>query len=239
MSRIYGEYVTIDSLKVKNFFENRFCAENPLASVMLRANPSDNIAEIRNSNETLLLKGFLQNRDNLHILDLGCGTGRWAINIEEKISSYTGIDFCKNYIVLAKVFFKRKKNYSFYEGSILNPSEEILSKNYNLIIINGTCMYMNDDDILTVFKYIKKISSTETVIFFRESISTIGKRMSLKDYYSEELNTEYNAIYRTPEEYENKFFTLLQGKSIRMTGYLLNEETGVRPETNQKYWIIQ
>lgn len=40
-------------------------------------------------------------------------------------------------------------------------------------------------------------------IYLRESISVMGQRLTLSNFYSEELQSEYCAIYRTPEEYLN------------------------------------
>ena len=76
MARIYGKNVAIDSRQVNQFFENRFCKENPLASVMLRPDQGDDIADRRNTNENALVHGFLKNRTSdtkLRVLDMGCG----------------------------------------------------------------------------------------------------------------------------------------------------------------------
>ena len=43
--RIYGKKEDINSEKVKIFYEKRFTSENPLASVMVRGDSNDNVAE--------------------------------------------------------------------------------------------------------------------------------------------------------------------------------------------------
>ena len=108
-----------------------------------------------------------------------------------------------------------------------------------MIIINGLCVYLNDDDVETLFDLIAPTLARDGMIYFRESVSTTGERLTLKEFFSEELHTDYNAIYRTPEEYERILAVKLPDIICKSTAYLLDESTGVRPETNQKYWLLQ
>ena len=242
MARIYGKNVAIDSRQVNQFFENRFCKENPLASVMLRPDQGDDIADRRNTNENALVHGFLKNRTSdteLRVLDMGCGMGRWIQNLNGCISSYVGVDFAENYIAAAREIYAARQECSFFHCSVTSPESAILKRQYDLIIINGLCVYLNDDDVETLFDLIAPTLARDGMIYFRESVSTTGERLTLKEFFSEELHADYNAIYRTPEEYERILAAKLPDIICKSTAYLLDESTGVRPETNQKYWLLQ
>ena len=238
-SRIYGDKISIDPNQVNQFFEKRFYKDNPLASVMVRPGPDDGVAQKRNANETALVENFLQNREHLRVLDLGCGTGRWANNLGHKFSSYTGVDFTKSYIEAAKEIYAENKNYSFFNCSVTDIDHSIMSQEYDIVIINGLCVYLNDADVDFVFGYIDQLLTCGGLLYFRESVSIIQDRLTLKDYFSDELSTEYNAIYRTPDEYEAVLKNKLPNCAVSHSGYLLDESTGARAETNQKYWLLK
>lgn len=66
--------------------------------------------------------------------------------------------------------------------------------------------------------------------------------MTLKDFYSEELRDDYNAIYRTRDElleiFEDTLFE--NGFSVEQEGYLFEEpELNNRKETSQYYFILK
>lgn len=238
-SRIYGDKVDIDSEKVHTFFEKRFCRENPLASVMVRASADDCIADKRNDNEKRLLKNLVDFSEPKKVLDIGCGCGRWAENLQKMLFCYDGVDFTENYVEAAKELFKHNDNIHFYQMSATELNMNILRDDYDIVILNGLCMYLNDDALKGVFVSLKSLLARDGKVYLRESVSTIGRRLTLKDFPSEELKTDYNAIYRTPEEYEQLFQEVFPEASIRNSGFLLDKETGAREETNQKYWLLQ
>lgn len=234
--RIYDKKEDIDSQKVQRFFENRFCKENPLASVMVRGDSSDDVAVIRNEREKSLLLKLINFSEPLSILDIGCGCGRWCENLKSCIKYYDGIDFCEQYIVAASEYYKNDDNINFYRMNVANLDTAKLKCSYDLTILNGICMYLNDVDLKRLFLTLTQYIDNFGKIYLRESVSTIENRLTLKDFYSEELTCEYSAIYRTPIEYES--LILCSNLKILSSGFLLDDITGQRKETNQKYWLL-
>ena len=79
------------------------------------------------------------------------------------------------------------------------------------------------------------------IICIREPIGII-ERLTLKDFYSEELQDNYNAIYRNRLELQNFFekTLLAKGFRIREEGFLFEEDTlNNRKETAQYYFIFE
>ncbi len=237
-SRIYDKQVEIDDKKVNLFFNQRFYGENPLASVMLRPKDGDCIAEKRNENEKNLLSGFLSDKQKISVLDLGCGIGRWASNLYSQISMYIGLDFTKKYIDFAKKHFSNE-NYIFFNCSVINPHPDIFKYRYDLVIINGLCVYLNDKDIEYVFEYVNSLLKFDGVLYCRETVSTIGQRITLKEFFSQELQAVYNAVYRIPDEYLYFFRSKIPNKKVSHSAFLLDDDTGARPETNQMFWFLE
>lgn len=112
---------------------------------------------------------------------------------------------------------------------------------YNRILIVGILIYLNDVDMADSLRQIEKVCETKSVICIREPIA-IEERLTLKDFFSEELNDYYNAIYRTRDELMvsiNEMF-LNKGFRIKEEGFLFDDDAlNNRKETAQYYYILE
>lgn len=240
MSRIYGETADINHEKIRDFFEKRFDKDHPLSSVMLR-NSEDHIAEKRDQNEQHLMNRLLSDVSQpLSILDIGCGMGRWAANLHDRIALYDGVDFTTSYVEASNQLFKDYPTIRFYQGLASEVDQQPLqAASYDLIIVAGLLIYMNDSDVVKLVDIINKLLAKDGRLYIRESISVIDQRLTLKDFHSEELNADYNAIYRTSEDYEKIFDTHLHHLKLQSTGLMLDKTLGAREETNQRHWFFK
>ena len=199
MSRLYGEKESIDCEKVKDFFDNRASkeVENILSITMYQ---DSDVVEKRHKDESKIV---LEKLDvtNKKILEIGCGVGRWAEVFEDKCDSYLEIDYSKNLIEIANKTYDYDNCY-FQEMSAtdLKIDELKLSPPFDIILIIGVLIYLNDEDIKQMMEEINKVSDENTIVYVRETISYMDTRLTLKDFYSEDLDEEYNAIYRTENE---------------------------------------
>ena len=96
-------------------------------------------------------------------------------------------------------------------------------------------MYINDSDIMRILKSFSGISPE--YIYIQESISLMEGRLTLNNFESKELKTNYSAIYRTKAEYEEYYRQA--GFRILKTDLLLDDEIGGRKETNAQYWLLR
>ena len=200
--RIYNDKENIDTKGVQNFYEQRAKNEKSLKAVLLNELLPSNAAVIRNKTEFENLKRYLGDRQ-YNVLDIGCGMGRWAENLQDKyIISYDGIDFSQNFIENAKTKFKDDKRIAFYQMSATKLDKKQLKDKYDLIIITGVCMYINDEDLSLLFVSIDELLKDGGILYIQESVSVLDERLTLKDFYSNELQCNYSAIYRTINEYD-------------------------------------
>ena len=235
-TRIYGDTADINDQKVKSFFNKRATLNN-LNAVLLGNQKDSEHSDLRNEKEYSLLKYYFNDLKNFSVLDIGCGMGRWANNLKDEIKLYHGIDFSENFITSNKKRFKSYENINFMVMSATNIDLSKLNITYDLIIISGVLMYINDKQINGIFNNIKKLNPR--YIYLQESISILNDGLTLKDFYSKELDTQYNAIYRTKEEYEFYVQNILSEYEIQDSSLLLDKETGAREETNAQYWFIK
>ena len=234
-TRIYKDKININSNDTKLFWLNRAKQAINLASVLLGADKGSKAQLKRNLKEKEILISLINNKKDLKILDIGCGIGRWADNLIDNIYSYIGIDYSKGFIEYANEKYKSNDNIKFYEMSLLNISDDLLSKKFDLIICSGVLMYINDDNLSTVLMNIKKMLGG--YFYIQESISIMDKRLTLNNSKSEALKTNYSAIYRMSSEYE-KIFKDLKFNIID-TKLLLDDKTGARKETSARYWFLR
>lgn len=243
--RIIEEVVDIDYNQTKRFFEKRadkYSDDNPYSVTMYQDHNKELVRE-RNRKETEKLIPLLNlNADSL-VLDVACGIGRWADVMPDYIKEYCGVDFSRELVEIARKR-NRKDNFSFWEGAA-NEIEQIaiktLGREYNRILMVGILMYLNDRELADTLGQVERISQDHTVICIREPIG-ISKRLTLKDFFSEELEDNYNAIYRTRQElrtFIDRAF-LQKGFIVNQEGFVFDEDAlNNRKETRQYFYILE
>jgi ubiquinone/menaquinone biosynthesis C-methylase UbiE len=240
-NRIYGSNINISSTNVNEFWKHRSRDEG-LQSVLLGKSCNNVEQNHRNEVEKKLLLSLLEKHskfsNKLSVLDLGCGIGRWYVNLKDHVEYYTGIDASFNFIKESKDHFKNEKNCNFCQCNLENLKSSSFKNKYDLVIITGVLMYINDNFIGKILSELLDIVKTSGAFYIQESVSTLSERLTLDKFYSSDLNCDYSAIYRTENEYKTFFKTFLNKFSISDEGILLDESSGARAETNAMYWYV-
>ena len=243
--RVTEKVTDIDYGETKQFFKNRagkFRKDNPYSVTMYQDNNKELVQE-RNKKEIERLLPLLGVDETSKVLDIACGIGRWADALPESIAEYCGVDFSKELIDIAKQR-NSKEQFVFLEGASYEI-EEVLRREkkekYNTVLMIGILMYLNDKDLLSTLEQVEKICENKTTICIREPIG-IQERLTLKDFFSEELKDNYNAIYRSRKElmvfFEKAF--IAHGFHIEEEGFLFEEDAlNNRKETAQYYYILR
>ena len=242
--RIKSEKKNISYQATHEFFYKRakkFNEDNPYCVTMYQDNHPE-IVQARNEKEIERILPLLCLDKESKVLDVACGVGRWSDAITTEIAEYCGIDFCKEFIDIA---IKRndRENSFFFEGAS-NEIEDVLKKNnkgrYNVVLLIGILMYLNDGDIVSCLEQVERVCEEHAIICIREPIG-IENRLTLKEYYSEELKDNYNAIYRSKEELNCFLEKTLFNKGFRIAKeeFLFEGELNNRKETAQYYYILK
>lgn len=243
--RIEKDKADIDYNETRSFFENRaknFKKDNPYSVTMYQDNNKE-LVEGRNKKEIEKLRPFLKLSTQSKVLDIACGIGRWADALPQEIEAYCGVDFSKELIDIAKGRNK-KERFSFFTGAA-NEVEAVLKENeqdgFNTVLMMGILIYLNDKDMEESLAQIERCCGEHAIICMREPIG-VADRLTLKTFFSEELNDNYNAIYRTRTELQEaleKGF-LEKGFHISKEGFLFEEdELNNRKETMQYYYVLE
>ena len=244
--RIKNIVIDIDYDETKNFFERRmkkYKEDNPYSLTMYQDNHPELVRE-RNAKEVEIIRPLLKIQNSSKVLDIACGIGRWSDAIVDEIDQYCGLDYCESFIQLAKKRNEGLKNRSFFVAKgteILKCINENALGKFNTILMMGFFMYLNDSDLLNVLNQVLEATEEESIICIREPIG-ISERLTLKDFYSNELEDEYNVIYRTRDELYSYFELsfLKKGFEIVREGFLFDDANlNNRKETSQYLFIFE
>ncbi len=109
---------------------------------------------------------FFKNR---HILDLGCGTGKFLHNYYELGAICSGVDIVKNFQ------FQNKKNYELVNSNFQDFLRQN-KKKFDVIFIFEFLEHLSLNEREVLFKYLPKILKTNGMVFLstlnRNKIST-------------------------------------------------------------------
>lgn len=243
--RIKEKIENINYCETKHFFSKRaskFNENNPYSVTMYQDNNVD-LVKARNEAEIKKLLPKISITKESKVLDVACGIGRWADALPDNIIEYCGVDFSCELIEIANRR-NQKSNFFFYEGAA-NEIEHVLRENkkgkYNRFLLIGILMYLNDKDVESVLKQVENNCEEHGIICVREPIG-LTERLTLKDFYSDELQDNYNAIYRNRDEMKINFEKVLfnRGFRIREEGFMFEGDAlNNRKETAQYYFILE
>ena len=236
MVRLYGEKKSINKENVKEFFDKRASKDVDSLMTITSFQEKENLDQ-RQLEESQILEENIQFKGK-KILEIGCGLGRWAEFFHDKCEAYLGIDYAKNLIELAKKNYNYE-NCHFQVMSALDIDIEqlIIKPPFDIIFIAGVLIYLNDEDIPLLINEINNITSEDKLIYIRETISVMDNRLTLKDFYSEELEVDYNAIYRTEDELLAFFEEFNNISNIKKDK--IHETLNKHTETGYKYFILE
>lgn len=236
MSRIYGNIEEIDSEKIKKFFNNRAKKDEEALLVKTEFSDKENVEKRQKEESELLLNKI--DFENKKILEIGCGIGRWAEVFHDKCDSYLGIDYSEDLIEIAKENYNYDNcHFQVLSASQLDTSDLLVSAPFDIVIITGVLIYFNDDTIKKMIKDLNSLCASNKTIYIRETLSFLETRLTLKDFFSENLEADYNAIYRTDDEFLD-FIKGINGNITIETDEIFDELKNFT-ETGYKYFLIK
>ena len=236
MSRIYGNIEEVDSEKIKKFFNNRAKKDEEALLVKTEFSDKENVEKRHKEESELLLNKI--DFENKKILEIGCGTGRWAEVFHDKCDSYLGIDYSEDLIEIAKDNYNYDNcHFQVLSASQLDTADLLVSAPCDIVIITGVLIYFNDDTIKKMIKDLNSLCASNKTIYIRETLSFLETRLTLKDFFSENLEADYNAIYRTDDEFLD-FIKGIDGNITIETDEIFDELKNFT-ETGYKYFLIK
>lgn len=131
------------------------------------------------------------------LLEIGCGAGRWALNLSQLLFHYDGIDISSPSIDFANKLINTRniQNCKFYNCNIKNFNTQI---KYDIIYFSGVTQYIENDELALIIKIVKSLLKPGGIIIDRSTITLEPKtKIGRRD--------NYYCIYRTSDDIKNVF----------------------------------
>jgi cyclopropane fatty-acyl-phospholipid synthase-like methyltransferase len=250
MSRIFSDQKNanpprIDRTKVGDFFverARRIEQVGPVRAVIYQDKHAD-LAERRDAAEKACLLPLLHLNGSQRVLDVGCGTGRWADSLLGQCSAYHGLDFCGDLVDYAKARFGMDSTCRFSVASVDDFSLASLGERqpFDRALCAGVLIYLNDDELLRALRCVADALAPAGRAVFREPVAQ-GQRLTIKDHFSEELEQDYHAIYRTEDEIRSFVAQAMGSQGCRLTDcgdVYADTNLNNRAETRQRWFAVE
>ena len=240
--RVYGEQVNIDTVNTISFYNQRAKTiknrEQEYTTVLLGDRDPEYAVKWDEYEKGFVLPKLMLNRNKV-VLDLGCGMGRLADAVSDKVKEYYGVDFSSEMIAVAKQNV-RNNNCHFYTMSIVDALSDpkITARKYDLVLMAGVSMYINEDELKESYKLLRNLVNKDSLFYFEESVGKV-ERLTLNHIWSEDLQDYYGAIYRTREEYKSLIDEYINGVEYIEEGYMNFLDKEEQSETSHWYALLQ
>ena len=240
--RVYGEKINIDTENTISFYNQRAKTvknrEKEYTTVLLGDQDPEYAVKWDEYEKGFVLPKLMLNRNKV-VLDLGCGMGRLADAVSDKVKEYYGVDFSSEMIAVAKQNV-RNNNCHFYAMSVVDALSDpkITARKYDLVLMAGVSMYINEDELKESYRLLRNLVNKDSLFYFEESVGKI-ERLTLNHIWSEDLQDYYGAIYRTREEYKSLIDECINGAKYIEEGYMNFLDKEEWSETSHWYALFK
>lgn len=238
--RVRGGITDIDYDHTHGFFRARATRTRATVAQTTFQDHDPGLGIRRDEHEEALVLPLLDLAPGRRVLDIGCGSGRWATKLAPHEVRYHGIDFTDEFIVQARADAARGHTFQTLAAPDAAPDALTVAPPFDIVLVVGVLMYLNEDDAEAVVARLPELVADEAVVYLSEPIG-LAERLTLVDVWSDELETEYSAVYRERADYEALIGRYLEpaGFAVAHTGPLYPAELRNRAETRQDFWILR
>ncbi|QGG58087.1 class I SAM-dependent methyltransferase [Paenibacillus sp. B01] len=248
MSRVYDRKIAINENSIQDFYAQRAIKKSSIdvdAPVVLAGDRDKNNIHAWTAFEVEHRLPELQLQPSCKVLEVGCGTGRITKYITSSVDHYVGIDYIEEFIETIKnrEDIQKSENTSFYHASLNDLTTRTLAlpiTRFNRFIISGgVFMYVNDEQVGAAIETISSMLEDDSIIYISEPVA-LQSRLTLDRFYSEDLHSEYSAIYRTEKEYEALFAPFLKrGFKLTCSEEFFHHDIKKQKETKQWLFVLK
>jgi len=224
----------IDSVQVKKFWDAQAKKADQLKLEGIASLEEDaQLLEMKVSLEQTKIMSMINLAPaSSYVLDLGAGTGQWALRFANLASHVVAVEYSSGMLAHA-IEAARVANVENISFEHCRAQDYDTKQLFDLIWISGLLIYLEDDECDTLIKNCSAMMVKGGQLILRDGTGT-KRRHEIRNQYSEALNTSYSATYRTAEVYLSLFerhgFRVVEHSDMFPEGSQLNkwDETRLR-----------
>ncbi len=193
---------------MNDFWENQPLKKHSFIHSVSNLSINKTFSKEKSNNEMQKIQDLLfsDNRIYSSCIEIGAGSCQWTYILSKISKKVLATDTSKGMLDIGKehMINKNPKNkIDFFYGDICDKKNPPNSP-YDLVFISGLILYLSKDQFNKLTKFISKHTKSSTNLVLREPVG-IKKEFVLDNVYSEELKTNYSAIYRTEKSIIDAF----------------------------------
>lgn len=245
--RVVGETVELDYGATARFFEGRGQRLEQVGalSAVLYQDRQPELAQRRSAHEMGRIEPLVVGqRRELAVLDVGCGTGRWAERLAPHCARYVGIDFCEAFLESSRALvagLEQPARFRFQRVDLSQPMPQTLAADrFDAILMAGVLIYLNDDDARRVLDTLAGMLAPQGRLYLREPLG-VHERLTLKEHFSDDLSAHYSSVYRARSQFDGWVSDCAGRHGLRVLAgdALYPAELDNRAETRQFFTLLQ
>ena len=188
---------------MKDFWEKQSLKKVEFIHSISNLSKDQTFSKEKSKKEILQIENYLNKTNKIFnsCIEIGAGTCQWIPLLKKFSKSVLATDTCISMLKKGKEYIEEKynsKGISFFWGDILHEKKPQKSP-YDLFFISGLILYLDEKNFFDLLNFINNNASEDAIILMREPVA-INKRYILDNVFSEELQMNYSAIYRTEKE---------------------------------------
>ncbi len=195
----------LDKEKIRKFWDAQAQKSNITHESISNLEENPCLAELKAQAEISKIMPLANNvlSANSSLLDLGGGSGQWAMRFSRLVKSVTLVEFSQGMLDLAKKLSLDENidNIHFVHSEAQDFFSDDL---FDVIWISGLLIYLEDDELEKLLTNSYNMLQTNGVILLRDGTG-IGNSHRIENIYSESLKQNYSAFYRTASDYIQLF----------------------------------
>ena len=212
---------------MNNFWDNQPLNKKNFIHSISNLSYDKKFSEEKSHSEKDIITNLLNSKNKKFnsCIEIGAGTCQWSYILSKISKSLLATDTSKGMIELGQKYLSDnypKINIKFFIGDICKEIKPINSP-YDLVFISGLILYLNQNQFSKMLKFINNHTTNNATLILREPVG-INKEYVLENVYSEELKTNYSAVYRT----ENKIIN-----SFRSNDFILETNEWLHPDNSK------
>ena len=192
--------ISLNSADIRHFWEER--AKRYQQQELINVSNLESNAELareKHRQEHKVLMDYMRPKPGQQILDLGAGHCAWSSVFARIVAHVDAVEYSAGMIGLARRNIEAEglKNITLHHGAAQDFNSD---RRYDIVLLSGLAIYLNNDELATLLRRIQGYLKPGGRVILRDST---GKEapLTIRNRYSEELDANYSAHYRTSEQY--------------------------------------
>lgn len=194
----------IDKKYVADFWESHAKSfKHKYKSGLSNLETDPNLAEKKNNIEREVLSSYISKNTDGTFLDFGAGHGEWSIFFHKMFKKVTAYE---QSVSMYDIFIRNVAKSNITNIEIIQKDVSKIKKieSFSVALLSGILIYLPDHDVENILKLLFQASNSGSIIILRDGTGTNGD-YSINGKFSEALQQEYHAFYRSREHYIDIF----------------------------------